>query len=146
MTWIAREKQVAQYRKEDEDAERERPKQREAARKVAVDAEEAKLKERYRMIFLSTQGSTNAAFEREWPVMLRQFQIEQTLGGLWTEGPGPIDLDFSQTQPPVPPQVAMLDSPPRSTCAGSSRLAPCAGTAGGSPRPGRSGRRGRSRS
>src|SRR5829696_278531 len=76
--------------------------------------------------------------------------VPHNLNDLWTEVPGPIHFDFSQTQPPVSQPDATPDNQHLSTCADSipatlylSGL--CAGTAGGSPPLGRPGRRARSR-
>ena len=78
---LAREKRAAAYKEEDEARERELAQQRETDRRARVDAEEAKLKEHYQMIFLSTPGSRPEQFEREWPQMLRDIQRQRTLEG-----------------------------------------------------------------
>jgi hypothetical protein len=76
--------------------------------------------------------------------------VPHHLNELWTEvTERPIRLDFSQTQPPVPQQDATPDNQHQLTYADSTPAdlylsGPCADTAGGRARPGKSGRRGRS--
>jgi len=72
---------LERYRRDDEKAEKERAKQLEADRLQRVKAEEARLREQMRVRFLATPGSTEEGFRAAWPEMLRQVQIDRTLGG-----------------------------------------------------------------
>jgi hypothetical protein len=58
--------------------------------------------------------------------------VPHNLNDLWMEVPGPINLDFSQTHPPVSQQDATRDNRRQSTCADNTRASrylsePCAG-------------------
>ena len=76
-----REARMRRYAEEDARHEKERAKQLEADRLQRVKAEEARLREQMRVRYLVTPGSTEEGFRAAWPEMLRQVQIDRTLGG-----------------------------------------------------------------
>jgi len=72
---------LARYAEEDARHEKERASALERDRLQRVKAEEARLREQMRVRYLVTPGSTEEGFRAAWPEMLRQVQIDRTLGG-----------------------------------------------------------------
>ena len=72
---------MARYAAEDAADEKARQQRLETERRACVDAAERELKAQLQARFLSTPGSTLAAFNAAWPEMLRRHQIEATMSG-----------------------------------------------------------------